>query len=106
MSVRTRVVVFAFFLLCAGVVADPAAASESWYWQNPIPQGNSLRSFSSAGDVCWAVGDAGAVVRSLSAGAFWAQQYGVPGAGTVDFTSVQVVDPDHVWLLRADGVLA
>src|SRR5687768_7172828 len=50
-------------------------AARVWRWQNPLPQGNDLRSVSFVGEaVGWAVGDAGTVMATADGGATWAQQ--------------------------------
>ncbi len=44
----------------------------SWYWQNPLPQGNSLRAISVVrGNVTYAVGDLGTILRTNDGGASW-----------------------------------
>lgn len=74
----------------------------SWFWQNPIPQGNDLRSVDFAGDTGWAVGE-GVVLRTLNGGAQWAMQYGVPGVSERQFTRVTAVDSNTVWITASDG---
>ena len=46
------------------IVALPLVVNAGWEWQNPLPQGNTLRAVwgSSATDV-FAVGDAGTIVH-------------------------------------------
>jgi photosystem II stability/assembly factor-like uncharacterized protein len=85
--------------------AAAAAATDRWFWQNPYPQGNSLQAADFAGDTGWAVGQGGAVVRTLSGGAFWANVNTLPGDPTVGYVDLDVVDADHVWIAREDGEL-
>jgi photosystem II stability/assembly factor-like uncharacterized protein len=69
-----------FFLLLASRIcfAQPVALSASqdgWFWQNPLPQGNTLNSvkFISA-SVGWAVGDYGTILRTTDGGITWTLQ--------------------------------
>ena len=50
-----------------------------WFWQNPLPQGNSLYSiFFINSDTGWAVGEAGTILRTTNHGITWiSQQSGV-----------------------------
>jgi len=44
----------------------------SWYWQNPLPQGNSLRAISLVrNNVMYAVGDLGTILKSTDGGTNW-----------------------------------
>ncbi|MCK5618455.1 MAG: hypothetical protein KAJ17_03605, partial [Candidatus Krumholzibacteria bacterium] len=49
--------------------------ASDWVWQNPIPQGNTLRgvSFTDA-STGTAVGDAGTILRTTNGGATWVGQ--------------------------------
>jgi len=42
-----------------------------WYWQYPIPQGNNLNDFHFVDDDGFAVGDRGAIIKSIDAGSTW-----------------------------------
>lgn len=67
-------VLIAFSLVSTGAVMalEPTA---SWYWQNPLPQGNDLLdlAFEPGGNVGWAVGRGGALLKTSSQGAMWAR---------------------------------
>lgn len=51
-----------------------------WFWQNPLPQGNSLQSVSFISkNVGWAVGVLGSIIKTTDGGKNWQlQKCGVP----------------------------
>ena len=59
----------------AYLILSLGTADAQWYWQNPLPQGNTLScvSFSDA-DNGLAVGDNGAIIRTTDGGATWVSQ--------------------------------
>ena len=80
-----------------------AAASPTWRWQNPLPQGNPVRgiAFPTAGDG-WFVADAGMVMHSADAGVTWQSQR----AGTsAALDAVAFVGPQAGWIVGAAGVI-
>ena len=60
--------------LCGRVGAQ--SQLRGWYWQNPLPQGNTLRSIGFAKDKKrgWAVGDDGMILCTKDGGYNWEQQ--------------------------------
>ena len=49
-------------------------SQSGWYWQNPYPQGNALRSVSFLASVAnrgWAVGELGTAIYTDDAGVTW-----------------------------------
>ena len=57
-------------VLVAMVICNQNIYSQStWYWQNPLPQGNYLTSISFVNpDTGWAVGDAGTIIKTTNGG--------------------------------------
>jgi photosystem II stability/assembly factor-like uncharacterized protein len=46
-----------------------------WFWQNPLPQGNTLRSVKFiSSEVGWAVGDVGTILKTTDGGNSWTFQ--------------------------------
>ncbi|HNW59643.1 MAG TPA: YCF48-related protein [bacterium] len=53
-------------------LAAPVLSQTGWYWQNPLPQGNTLNAVQKAGSSAfYAVGKQGTIVRSDDQGASW-----------------------------------
>ncbi len=62
---------FRLLFMALGVTA-PVLAQTGWFWQNPLPQGNTLNAIQRAGNSrIFAVGRQGMVVRSEDQGATW-----------------------------------
>ena len=56
------------------IVQITSTAQTGWYWQNPYPQGNALRSVSFLANVAnrgWAVGELGTAIYTEDAGVTW-----------------------------------
>jgi photosystem II stability/assembly factor-like uncharacterized protein len=50
-------------------------AQEGWFWQNPLPTGNSLKAVNFVNEnVGWAVGDFGTIVKTVNGGEDWVLQ--------------------------------
>ena len=71
------ILIRALTLLTVGLVLTAVSAAQSgWYWQNPLPQGNSLRAVAVLdGKTVIAVGDAGTILRTTDGGASWRRQF-------------------------------
>ncbi|MGZ6707356.1 MAG: WD40/YVTN/BNR-like repeat-containing protein [Solirubrobacteraceae bacterium] len=87
----------------AGAVAAaiPAAASASvqvgssgWQWGNPLPQGNTLRSMSFAGNDGYAAGAFGTLLRTQDGGSTWT---GLLSGTYTDLTQVQAIDANSLF---------
>lgn len=85
----------------AGAIAIPATASASvqvgssgWQWGNPLPQGNTLRAMSFAGNDGYAAGDFGTLLRTSDGGTSWS---GLLSGTYTDLTIVQAIDADAVF---------
>ena len=52
-----------------------ANAQSGWYWQNPLPQGNTLNGvFFTDANTGTAVGDVGTIIRTTNGGTNWTCQ--------------------------------
>lgn len=89
--------------VAAGAVAAaiPAAASASvqvgssgWQWGNPLPQGNTLRSMSFAGNDGYAAGAFGTLLRTADGGSTWS---GLLSGTYTDLSEVQAIDGNAVF---------
>jgi len=74
---------------------------DCWTWQNPLPQGNTLRDvFFVNAQTGWAVGDAGTILKTVNGGATWtAQTSGI--AKTL--LSVYFTDTHTGWAVGSAG---
>ena len=91
-----RVLLRALILLFAAVnVGTRSFADLGWFWQNPLPQGNSLRSVATPdASTVIAVGDSGTILRSIAGGASWALQGSVTNNSLL---ALCFVDADTGW---------
>jgi hypothetical protein len=49
-----------------------SAQNTGWFWQNPLPQGNTLNSVQLvSADIGWAVGDGGTILKTTDGGLSW-----------------------------------
>ncbi|MEI8080698.1 MAG: YCF48-related protein, partial [Actinomycetes bacterium] len=72
------------------------ATDRNWLWQNPLPQGNDLRSASwYSNSVGWAVGVTGTVLKTNDGGATWAVE---DPKTNRDLTGVSFVDANNGWI--------
>ncbi|HWP82473.1 MAG TPA: YCF48-related protein [Bacteroidota bacterium] len=85
-------VTFVRFLL-ALVLCSYGATAQWWYWQNPLPQGNTLTALHMFGSTDFlAVGDAGVILRTTNSGGSWRIRYqplGLVRIHTVEFVDAQ-----------------
>lgn len=74
-----------------------------WEWQNPYPQGNSLRDVYAKGDqYCWAVGNVGTIIFSDDGGDSWTIQE----SGTVKrLNNIQFIDQNKGWVVGSGGTI-
>lgn len=57
------------------LLSHGASAQQTWFWQNPLPQGNTLLSVRQINSTTIvSVGDAGTILRSTDRGATWRNQ--------------------------------
>jgi predicted CXXCH cytochrome family protein len=100
-------------LLLAAAILLPISASayistgpstdRSWFWQNPLPQGNDLRSTAWVNNgIGWAVGESGTALKTIDGGATWAAL----DTGTErDLIGVSFVDANNGWVAGAAGTI-
>jgi predicted CXXCH cytochrome family protein len=90
-------------LFASALLSTAPGGQGEWYWQNPLPQGNSLYGATAVGQSrVWAVGDSGVVLRSTDGGAAWEVQ----DADTqVQLRAVDFADQSTGWVAGRDGTL-
>lgn len=78
-------------------ISTAPTGQKSWYWQNPLPQGNTLYGVDApSGSHVWAVGGPGVVLHSSDDGAQWESQD--PGTQVV-LRAVDFVDTQTGWVV-------
>ena len=58
------------------LISIPINAQQGWFWQNPLPQGNTLRDvhiFNT--DVAIAIGYNGIILKTINGGTDWSIKY-------------------------------
>ena len=54
------------------ILSITISAQQQWFWQNPLPQGNTLHSVQLVYEnVGWAVGDGGTILKTTNGGFSW-----------------------------------
>src|SRR5262245_31202623 len=72
------------------------AQPDSWFWQNPIPQGNKLNSiFAIDGNNVFGAGECGIVIKSTNSGLSWVLTH-LPDTGS--FNSIYFIDNNTGWI--------
>ena len=67
-----KIFIFLFIIHCAFTIGQ---TQSSWFWQNPLPQGNDLCSVCFINGVTgWAVGGAGTILKTTNGGNNWTLQ--------------------------------
>ncbi len=62
------------FILCF-LITGKCYSQTGWFWQNPLPQGNSLNSVKFINTTTgWAVGFFGTILRTTNGGTNWISQ--------------------------------
>ena len=84
-------------------VSISAHAQEGWFWQNPLPQGNSLTDvFVIDQNTAIAVGWSGTIIKTTDGGLNWISQ----SSGTTnDLYSVHFVDDNTGWTVGSNGII-
>ena len=85
------------------VEPDPPPEPAGWIWQNPLPQGNTLRcvSFTDV-NTGTAVGDFGTILRTTNGGATWVSQ----SSGTEHvLTGVSFTDANSGTVVGGSGTI-
>ena len=89
----------------AAALSAPAGAAvqvsqSGWFWGNPTPQGNTLRTLDFLSGRGYAVGDAGTALRTDDGGATWT---GLATGTSADLDRLQVVTPETLVVQGGDG---
>lgn len=89
--------------MASALLSTAPTNQKSWYWQNPVPQGNNLLGVTTVGasDV-WAVGAAGTLLHSDNAGVTWAAED--PNT-QLELRAIDFADSDNGWLVGAAGTI-
>ena len=91
----------ATLFFCVQVSGQPG-----WFWQNPVPQGNTLHDVVTIDARTFlAVGDLGTVVKTTDAAAHWSVQHYVGGSGQ-DLHGVSFFNADTGIAVGIFGTLA
>lgn len=89
-----------YFLL---VITNYSFSQSGWYWQNPKPQGNDLKSISFLNSTTgFAVGNIGSVIKTTNKGESWFPVY---FPFTQNFLKIKFIDSNTGFLLGNDYVL-
>jgi photosystem II stability/assembly factor-like uncharacterized protein len=92
-------------LICFGFVAGAMAQQheQCWEWQNPLPQGNSIRDLYFVDhETGWAVGEAGTILHTDDGGNTWQVQ----ASGTRSYlNAVHFTNRQTGWAAGTNGVL-
>ena len=66
------------------------STTAQWFWQNPLPQGNSLNSVKFISSTTgWTVGKGGTLLKTTDSGTTWQLQ---PGSSTVSLNGVPLIN--------------
>src|SRR4051812_44056735 len=76
-------------LAATPAIANVQVGSSGWQWGNPLPQGNTIRTMSFAGQTGYAAGDFGTLLKTTDAGATWS---GLPAGTFSALTELQTLD--------------
>ncbi len=95
--------VFASMPIANAALSTGPTGAKTWYWQNPIPQGNALLAVDVAGaSKVWAVAGPGVVLHSSDAGAVWVAQD--PNTQVI-LRAVDFFDDQVGWTVGDTGVI-
>jgi photosystem II stability/assembly factor-like uncharacterized protein len=90
-----------YSLLIALFLASVIYPQGGWFWQNPLPAGNTLR------DVCFvdenngiAIGEAGTIIRTTDGGENWTVQ---PSGTMIKLNGVNFTDENNGWIVGGDS---
>ena len=95
--------VFLLLLAAAPAWAFVSTGDGGWVWQNPLPQGNSLKGVAFVDATHgWAVGDAGTILATSDGGGTWTAQY---AGTTADLYGVCFHDASDGWAVGTGGTI-
>jgi len=99
-ALKSTIISLILFLSTSNFVfAQPSG----WYWQNPLPQGNTLHCVMFVSlNIGWAVGENGTILRTTNGGTTWTLQT----SGTTSILSgVSFTDSDNGIAVGGDGTI-
>lgn len=83
------------------VCSAPQSCTDGWCWENPFPQGNTLRAvWGASSDAVWAVGDTGTLL--FFNGQYWKSRQ---SPVRVNLRAVHGTAANDVWAAGEDGVV-
>jgi len=90
-------------LSASAFISTGPTADRSWYWQNPLPQGNALYGLSFPTPTTgWAVGTSGVVLKTADGGVSWSAQ----DCGTqTDLLGTAFPDTNNGWVTGLNGTI-
>ncbi len=84
---------------------DISSAQSGWFWQNPLPQGNTLTAVQFINDsLAYAVGASGTFMKSTDAGISWSTQHYIDNSQEV-LAAMSFVDELTGWVVGSNGVI-
>ena len=92
-----------FIILIICLFAKMSPAQHNWFWQNPLPQGNTLNSVDFGDEnTGWAVGENGTIIKSTDSGENWNLQY----SGTTErLHSVHAFNENTIYAVSENGAV-
>ena len=85
--------VFLWLLICFN-----SSVSQSWKWQNPLPQGNDLNDVQFLNNsIGFAVGNGSTILRTTNGGTQWTIVRAAPA--NINFIKIQMLDQQTGWLI-------
>lgn len=90
-----------FTVICLSLLS--LSAFSQWFWQNPLPQGNSLNSvYFTAPNTGYSVSDAGTIIKTTDGGTNWTFQ----SSGTTNYlSSVFFIDANKGYVVGNYGTI-
>ena len=91
------------YLLIVLLAITFSNSNAQWYWLNPLPGNNPIRSIMFADSLTgWVVGDCGSISKTLNSGTFWQNQY---SGTTKQLLSICVIDTQNVYIGGQNGII-
>ncbi|MCG3116672.1 MAG: PKD domain-containing protein [Candidatus Manganitrophus sp. SA1] len=92
------------------VIVHSNDGGATWIYQNELPEFGGLggsgryHDLHLIGNLGWAVGEIGAVLRTTDHGATWRQVTNT-GAGNISLWGLAFPDPQHIWIVGTGGLI-
>ena len=102
-SAIVGIVLIALPIAASAWLSTGRMASRSWFWQNPLPIGNTISGLSfSTDDDGWAVGADGSVLHTLNGGSSWMS---VDAGADTDWAGVHFASSARGWVVGKGGAI-